>query len=141
MDWKTGKWYKFNDEEVTILESGPNSSFETEDGDDLIRSNGHGKVDGSQDAYNLLYVQEKYLSEQCDAEMRRFIEGGTSSEAGAELGIDVNVISSIEVQRRKRYEIELQYVSHTSFFTCFSVSYLCIVSFIQTDDEEMAQGS
>ena len=132
MDWKTGKWYKFNDEEVTILESGPNSSFENEDGDDLIRSNGHGKVDGSQDAYNLLYVQEKYLSEQCDAEMRRFIEGGTSSEAGAELGIDVNVISSIEVQRRKRYEIELQYVSHTSFFYLLQC-FLSLYCFIHTD--------
>lgn len=110
MDWKTGMWYKFNDEEVTILGSrGPSSRFESEiDENGLIRPNiGRDKVVGSQDAYNLLYVQEEYLSEQCGVEMRNFIESETNTMDGE--GYDGNnVLSTIKVQRNTRYEMELE---------------------------------
>lgn len=105
MDWKTGMWYKFNDEEVTILGSrGPCSSFEPEnDG----KGFGRKKVVGSQDAYNLLYVQEEYLSEQCGVEMRSFIESETNTMDGGGYDDD-NVLSTIKVQRNTRYELELE---------------------------------
>lgn len=110
MDWKTGMWYKFNDEEVTILGSrGPSSSFESEiDESGLIRPNiGRDKVVGSQDAYNLLYVQEEYLSEQCGVEMRNFIESETNTMDGEGYDGD-NVLSTIKVKRNTRYEMELE---------------------------------
>lgn len=111
MDWLSGVWYECNDEDVTILDRGPASSFEPsekEDNDDTNLPNGHGKVDGSQDAYNLLYVKQSYLSDQCHDELRNFAKSETSMEAGTEWEDDDDVISSIKVQRRTRYEIELE---------------------------------
>lgn len=66
MDWTTGQWYEFNDEAVRPLPSGPSSSYEparasvnesTEDDseDDIDLTS------GSQDAYNMYYVDEEYL--------------------------------------------------------------------------------
>lgn len=119
LDWKTGVWYEFNDEDVTILDSGPTSSFEpfeNEDRNDVSLSNGHREVGGSQDAYNLLYVKQSYLSDQCRDEMRYFLKS-ESTEASADWEDDDYVISSIKVQRRTRYENELKYVSMIS--SCF----------------------
>ena len=53
LDWTTGVWYGFNDEEVSVLEDGPESSFHSSSETDK-----NGKVVGSADAYNLFYVEE-----------------------------------------------------------------------------------
>ncbi len=53
MDWVTGTWFHFNDEEVTLLENGSSHSYDLDD--DLS------KEKGSSDAYNLLYVEKECL--------------------------------------------------------------------------------
>lgn len=56
MDWATGVWYEFNDEDVDVLEHGPLSGY-YRDEDTKSRA-----ISGSADAYNLLYVEKSYLS-------------------------------------------------------------------------------
>ena len=117
LDWKTGVWYEFNDEDVTILDSGPASSFEpfeNEDSTYLSPSNGHREVGGSQDAYNLLYVRQSYLSDQCRDEMQKKLKS-ESAEASTDREVDDNVISSINEQRRTRYESEVEYLTKEKF--------------------------
>lgn len=91
MDWTTGVWYEFNDEEVTVLIGGPTSSFDTGDtgdGADL-----KSKVSGSEDAYNLFYVEEGYLSTHCEREF----DGSTS-----------DLLAHVEGQRKERFRLELE---------------------------------
>lgn len=98
MDWTTGVWYEFNDAEVTVLEGGPVSSFEPSEG-----TSGNGrKVGGSQDAYNLFYVEESYLASQAEIELRSFAESDASDVTTA--GNDI--LASIKVQRTERYRAE-----------------------------------
>jgi ubiquitin carboxyl-terminal hydrolase 48 len=57
MDWTTGTWFDFNDTEVKILKDGPDCSFHVENGKTTSK-----KLVGSQDAYNLYYVEEGFLA-------------------------------------------------------------------------------
>ena len=109
MDWTTGVWYEFNDEEVTILEGGPVSSFQPPETD----SEGHNqpgnarKVSGSQDAYNLFYVEQNYLASQSVKELQQFAENEETAEASSEsLGEDGNILSTMKVERETRYKLE-----------------------------------
>ena len=110
-DWTTGVWYEFNDEDVTILENGPTSSFdplEMDGEDDEEEQSGKkGNVSGSQDAYNLFYVEESYLSKQCERELQQFIakEAIKNHSAASD---DTDVMASVNAQRRERYQVELQ---------------------------------
>lgn len=65
MDWLSGQWYEFNDEIVSLLEDGPSSSYHV---------GGETKeVKGSTDAYNMYYVEEKFLAQsilECLSENR-----------------------------------------------------------------------
>jgi uncharacterized UBP type Zn finger protein len=105
MDWTTGVWYEVNDENVSILEGGPASTFEPSENDDK-KLNLRKKVNGSQDAYNLLYVERHYLAQQCKIEMRRFDESETVMEADTDSRCNCEVMTSINAQRRERYQIE-----------------------------------
>jgi ubiquitin carboxyl-terminal hydrolase 48 len=61
MDWCTGRWFEFNDSAVKILDDGPSSSF-----DQNAKSTLYGlkkNTEGSQDAYNLFYVEETFLAQ------------------------------------------------------------------------------
>lgn len=68
MDWSTGVWFEFNDEDVDVLENGPVSAFYPDqipsDEDTKPR-----KISGSADAYNLLYVEMGYLSTTTQADL------------------------------------------------------------------------
>ena len=72
MDWQTGAWFEFDDEKVSILRNGPTCC---PDESKISKS----KIKGSQDAYNIYYVQESFLG-RCavhsiaDGEMRREAE-------------------------------------------------------------------
>ena len=57
MDWITGEWFEFNDEKVSLLKGGPSNCFDP--------SNEKPKKlpPGSQDAYNLYYVEEQFLAQ------------------------------------------------------------------------------
>lgn len=74
MDWSTGTWYEFNDETVKLLPGGPSSSFDPDAAGETpeIKGETNGSSDksstasksgpsGSQDAYNMYYVDETYL--------------------------------------------------------------------------------
>jgi ubiquitin carboxyl-terminal hydrolase 48 len=73
MDWMSGKWFEFNDEIVKLLPDGPSSSFDPDE-DTPSRPLSAGESDrkapslvGSQDAYNMYYVEEGYLSKAVHA--------------------------------------------------------------------------
>ena len=59
VNWVTGCWFEFNDTLVKLLKDGPECSFDpTIDGSMLKKG-----VTGSQDAYNLYYVEESFLAQ------------------------------------------------------------------------------
>ena len=70
MDWSTGRWFEFNDEVVKLLPDGPSCSYDSsnlphskvDDQNDFISRFGSLKdASGSQDAYNMYYVQSSFL--------------------------------------------------------------------------------
>jgi ubiquitin C-terminal hydrolase len=76
MDWLTGRWFEFNDETVKLLPNGPSCSYDPsileEDEGDMDDSSSPlqrdkrisslSAVSGSQDAYNMYYVQDSFLA-------------------------------------------------------------------------------
>lgn len=59
MDWTTGSWFEFNDTHVKLLKDGPECST-----DAASQTADHKKTPtGSQDAYNLYYVEETFLAQ------------------------------------------------------------------------------
>ncbi|KAL7543867.1 hypothetical protein ACHAXR_013239 [Thalassiosira sp. AJA248-18] len=111
MDWATGTWYEFNDENVAILEDGPKSSFDPSeiDNNGELKQNGKQcKVSGSADAYNLFYVEQSYLSKHCKNEFRHFMEIEASPVPNILSGNIVDILASVKVQRRERYCRELE---------------------------------
>lgn len=62
MDWSTGVWFEFNDEDVDVLDDGPLSGFYPDQTTDSNEDTKPRKISGSADAYNLLYVEKSYLS-------------------------------------------------------------------------------
>ena len=54
MDWTTGSWYEFDDDNVSFLEHDPKSTYDPiKARESKVKLNG-----GNPDAYNLFYVQE-----------------------------------------------------------------------------------
>ncbi len=109
MDWTTGFWYEFNDEEVTILEDGSVASFTPssagENGKTKKKGGKNGQVYGSQDAYNLFYVKQSYLASQCKSELQKFTEIEAAPNSESDTG---SVIPSMKAQRQKRYVLEME---------------------------------
>lgn len=72
MDWLSGQWYEFNDQNVAHLPDGPSCCFhpsliDFEDCTTLKNKNGTEQpfsmsVSGSQDAYNMYYVEDAFLA-------------------------------------------------------------------------------
>ncbi|KAL7573788.1 hypothetical protein ACA910_007817 [Epithemia clementina (nom. ined.)] len=66
MDWITGEWFEFNDEKVSLLKTGPSNSFDPvqeKKSDDECAAKAKKPPPGSQDAYNLYYVEEEFLAQ------------------------------------------------------------------------------
>lgn len=100
MDWTTGVWYEFNDEDATVLKRGPTSSFEPAERDgntEATNGSKSSKVNGSKDAYNLFYVDKTYLAEQCARELEKF-----SKNAGEKC----EILADMSVQRDGKYRLE-----------------------------------
>jgi Ubiquitin carboxyl-terminal hydrolase len=105
MDWTTGVWYEFNDETVKVLPNGPSSSYNPDVGDSSDSSSN--RVDlspsGSQDAYNMYYVDEKYLAQQgLDTIERRqtFAKEGFSGDKAKN-----SVLKDVLEERGRKYSI------------------------------------
>ena len=101
LDWTTGVWYEFNDEEVSVLEEGPESSFDPNSADDEGKN---AKVEGSADAYNLFYVEQNYLSQQSVNQLESVVDRIRNKERATDNGDDI--LASIDLQRVERYKCE-----------------------------------
>ena len=103
LDWTTGVWYEFNDEEVSVLEEGPESSFDPNPSNSSDEDK-NSKVEGSGDAYNLFYVEQNYLSQQSVIQLESGLDRIRNRERAIDNGDDI--LSSIDVQRVERYKCE-----------------------------------
>lgn len=103
LDWTTGVWYEFNDEEVSVLEEGPESSFDPNPSNSADEGK-NAKVEGSADAYNLFYVEQSYLSQQSVNQLESAVDRIRNKERATDNGDDI--LASIDLQRVERYKCE-----------------------------------
>ena len=110
MDWTTGVWYDYNDEDVTLLPNGPNCSyvpaaFSTNSSPippPMVAPSG-GKIKktpplrGSSDAYSLFYVERSFLAKIAS---KLILRGSVSSLSAME----ANTIAKMAQQRQERYQ-------------------------------------
>lgn len=104
MDWLTGQWFEFNDEKVVLLDDGPSCSYDPTALDDkeqvpmavgVQRRKATGLA-GSQDAYNMYYVEETFLAQSALDGLRR----GSDAEVSGE---SASVVEKIAVERSEFY--------------------------------------
>lgn len=103
LDWTTGVWYEFNDKEVSVLEEGPQSSFEPNSN---AKGKGKKEVSGSANAYNLFYVEQGYLSQQSNIELRRSLERIEKNTSHGIGNGSEDVLSLIDIERVKQYRCQ-----------------------------------
>lgn len=89
MDWQTGTWFEFNDQTVTVLD-GPSCSYKVEELDTMDKK----EVKGSQDAYNMYYVEEGFLAECASNSLTARAETGPTS-----------VLAQVAKERENRYSM------------------------------------
>ena len=88
MDWSTGVWFEFNDEDVAVLQDGPTAGFHLDQRHGSMPNNDNPqKNSGSADAYNLFYVDKDYLSTSVQSEMIRSDQGDSISTFSADIKI------------------------------------------------------
>lgn len=93
MDWQSGTWFEFNDEKVSVLD-GPACSYTPQEFDSADTKK---KLKGSQDAYNMYYVEESFLA-RCAA---GFLQGGREQ---AQNGTNqFSVLAKVANERKHRY--------------------------------------
>jgi hypothetical protein len=123
MDWLTGQWFEFNDETVKLLPEGPSCSYDPsveQNSDSPSEQNSDKNVDdksgdrekkastvsGSQDAYNMYYVDEDFLAKNAaDSVLRRgrLCFGNKSNGDGQTSRNDV--LSDVAKKRETKYAI------------------------------------
>ena len=111
MDWLTGQWFEFNDEKVVWLEDGPSNSVDrsalSAEMTTTITNVGAKKrktttatatiPSGSQDAYNMYYVEESFLAQSVLDGLREK-EQKTNAEAE-----EPGVLAKIALDRSEFY--------------------------------------
>jgi ubiquitin C-terminal hydrolase len=67
MDWLTGQWFEFNDATVKLLPDGPSRSYDPSlaEGETTTKK----KLEGSQDAYNMYYVEDSFLAKHATSSL------------------------------------------------------------------------
>ncbi|KAL3942888.1 MAG: hypothetical protein SGBAC_003011 [Bacillariaceae sp.] len=100
MDWVTGQWFEFNDEVVKHLPTGPSSSYDAQGTVDV--SEVQVAPTGSKDAYNMYYVDEKYLKENALQEIGRR-ESRLSHDFRSSTADQQDILSTIAQQRTDKY--------------------------------------
>jgi ubiquitin carboxyl-terminal hydrolase 48 len=123
MDWLTGQWFEFNDETVKLLPEGPSCSYDPsveQNSDSPSEQNSDKNVDdksgdrekkastvsGSQDAYNMYYVDEDFLAKNAaDSVLRRgrLCFGNKSNGDGQTSRNDV--LGDVAKKRETKYAI------------------------------------
>jgi len=106
MDWLTGQWFEFNDEKVVWLKNGPSNSIDLNaeptaelsttttsasitDGAKKRKSVTTAPSSGSQDAYNMYYVEESFLAQSALDGLRK---QGSPKHADQELCVVDKII-------------------------------------------------
>jgi ubiquitin C-terminal hydrolase len=118
MDWTTGQWYEFNDETVKVLSESSSSYVPDNISDDEPIVNGDGLMGnlksfwngnqggnkastaGSQDAYNMYYVDEEYLAKNAVDTIDRRQSLNANTNHG---GFNDDVLSNLIREKEKRY--------------------------------------
>jgi Ubiquitin carboxyl-terminal hydrolase len=106
MDWLSGQWYEFNDQNVEHLTDGPSCSFHP----DLIDLANYPtlktdtdrpfkvSLSGSQDAYNMYYVEHSFLAKCINESLNKErFEGDLLFQPG-------DIVSNMTAERSQYYE-------------------------------------
>lgn len=124
MDWTTGLWYEFNDETVKVLPQGPSCSYnpgrkgevsltcsDSDGTENETRNfwNGsqeayEGMIGGSQDAYNMYYVDECYLATNAVNAVSKRLTRLLSTSNG-ENQSESGVLREVVEERKMRYSV------------------------------------
>jgi ubiquitin C-terminal hydrolase len=100
MDWLTGQWFEFNDENVKLLSDGPSCSYDPDESETTDKKTT--KMNGSQDAYNMYYVDEKFLAQNAlDEVSRRASRCAAGNNDGNSETIN-NVLAEVSKQRNQK---------------------------------------
>mmetsp|Transcript_11381 Transcript_11381/g.27439 ORF Transcript_11381/g.27439 Transcript_11381/m.27439 type:complete len:1778 (-) Transcript_11381:330-5663(-) len=100
MDWVTGQWFEFNDEVVKHLPTGPSNSYDSQGNVEV--SEVQVAPSGSKDAYNMYYVDEKYLKESALEEIVRR-ESRLRRDSSSSTADQQDILSKIAQQRTDKY--------------------------------------
>lgn len=114
MDWLTGQWFEFNDDKVVLLEDGPTCSYDPDAVDQEepaptangVKRRNANVLSGSQDAYNMYYVEECFLAKSALDGLRK----GAGPNAAAESAESVSVVDKIAMERSQFYADLSKYV-------------------------------
>ena len=106
MDWTIGQWYEFNDEIVKVLPT-PSNSYVPDDYLDLEDANIQTKSAGSEDAYNMYYVDEEYMAENSIASIARNQRLNSIQNAGSTTtkSADTDVLSTLVRENSQCYSV------------------------------------
>ena len=119
MDWTTGVWYDYNDEDVTLLPNGPNCSYIPASSDDgsasstpapaPMAASAGGKIKrtaplrGSSDAYSLFYVERSFLAKTA---ARHILCSSPKLRTSPDpRNVEANAITRMTQQREETYRL------------------------------------
>lgn len=103
MDWLTGQWFEFNDELVTLLRDGPSCSYDPSNNanskEEAVPVKGAKRkkksaLEGSPDAYNMYYVEEKFLAQSVLESIR---------ETKRNPSDDLSVVDQLAIERSENF--------------------------------------
>ena len=116
MNWTSGTWFHYNDEDVTHLPNGPHCSYDPSSPSQPTGANGKGRgngrratvLRGSSDAYNLFFVERSFLADTAVSQIlsneKRILK--TSMFYSSTLSaIDEDAIEKVSRQRRETYRL------------------------------------
>ena len=108
MDWLTGQWFEFNDDTVKLLPEGPSCSFDPTMEVDATKSGNGGnkksKLSGSQDAYNMYYVEDSFLAQNARSSL--FLRQELLNTRNDEnYGEENDVLVDVSLQRDTKYAL------------------------------------
>jgi len=108
MDWTTGQFYEFNDETVKVLSAPsnsyvPNNFLNSKDNTIVSKTNSV----GSQDAYNMYYIDEEYLGKNAIATMQRNQRLISTQNRNNKIrnDDDIEVLSDLTRENNNRYSM------------------------------------
>jgi ubiquitin carboxyl-terminal hydrolase 48 len=106
LDWSTGVWFELNDEDVDVLADGPRAGFHPVKSNNANGEDKRHRINGSADAYNLLYVEKTYLALQSQSDLVRCGEGYRACASHSCSTSDADVYQHHSKMRQEKYRLE-----------------------------------